>query len=71
MDCRPYNNKLIAPFSWDRIPQDFSQGHRRSLTLKSAVFKIYITAETALQLVQIVDEGVHLQIVHRRQVRIF
>jgi len=25
--CQPYNNKLVAPFSWDRIPQHYSQGY--------------------------------------------
>jgi hypothetical protein len=65
MDCRPYNNKLVVLFSWHRMPQHYRQGHRRFLTLKSAVFKIHITAETALQLVHDIDEGVHLQIVDK------
>jgi len=53
----------MAPFSWDHVPQHYRQGHRRSLMLKSAVFKIHITPEIALELVQLVDEGVDLQIV--------
>jgi len=63
MDCRSYNNEPVALFSWDRIPQHYRQGKRRSLTLKSAALKGHITDETALQLLQLVDEGVDLQIV--------
>jgi hypothetical protein len=66
MDCRSYNNEPGALFSWDRIPQHYRQGHRRSLTLKSAAFKGHITNETALELLQLVDEGVDLQIVDGR-----
>jgi len=36
MDCRSYNNEPVALFSWDRIPQHYRQGKRRSLTLKYA-----------------------------------
>ena len=55
-----------APFSWDRIPQLYRQGHRWSLALRSAAFPSHITDETALQLLQLVDEGVGLEI-HDRQ----
>jgi len=49
-------------FSWDRIPQLYRQGHKRSLVLKSAACKGEIQDETVLQLLQLVDEGVDLQI---------
>jgi len=52
----------VAPFSWDRIPQLYRQGHRWSLALRSAAFPSHITDETALQLLQLVDEGVGLEI---------
>ena len=51
-----------APFSWDHIPELYRQGHRRSLTLKSAAKASHITDETALQLLELADEGVDLQI---------
>ena len=51
-----------APFSWDRIPQLYRQGHRRSLALRSAAFPSHITDETGMQLLQLVDEGVCLEI---------
>jgi hypothetical protein len=50
------------PFSWNHIPQLYRQGHRRSLTLKSAAKESHITDETALQLLKLTDEGVDLQI---------
>jgi hypothetical protein len=49
-------------FSWDRILQLYRQGHRRSLALKTIVKKPNITDETALQLLQLADEGLNLQI---------
>jgi hypothetical protein len=51
-----------APFSWNRIPQLYRQGHRRSLTLKSAAEESHISDEIALQLLKLIDEGVDLQI---------
>lgn len=66
MDCRSYNNQLGSLFSWDRIPQHYRQGHRRSLTLKSTALEGHITDETTLELLQLVDEGVDLQIVDGR-----
>jgi hypothetical protein len=51
-----------APFSWNHIPQLYRQGHRRSLTLKSAAKESHISDETALQLLKLTDEGVDLQI---------
>jgi hypothetical protein len=51
-----------APFSWNHIPQLYRQGHRHSLTLKSAAKESHISDETALQLLKLIDEGVDLQI---------
>jgi len=51
-----------ALFSWDRIPQLYRQGHKRSLVLKSIACESGIRDETALQLLQLVDEGVDLRI---------
>ena len=51
-----------APFSWDRIPQLYLQGHRQSLTLKCAASSLDISDETALRLLQLVDEGFDLEI---------
>jgi hypothetical protein len=55
-----------APFSWDHIPKLYRQGHRRSLALRSAAFPSHISDETGVQLLQLVDEGVGLEI-HDRQ----
>ena len=49
-------------FTWDRIPQLYYQGHRRSLTLKARARQSHIPDETALELLQLVDEGVDLRI---------
>ncbi|KIM37338.1 hypothetical protein M413DRAFT_423561 [Hebeloma cylindrosporum] len=62
IDCQSYNDEHIPLFSWKPIPEHYREGRRRSLRLKSAAFKRYMTAETALQLIQLVDEGVDLQI---------
>ena len=51
-----------APFSWSHIPQFYRQGHRHSLTLKSAAKESHISDETALELLKLADEGVDLQI---------
>ena len=51
-----------AGFSWNHIPQLYRQGHRRSLTFKSAAEESHISDETALQLLMLIDEGVDLQI---------
>jgi len=51
-----------APFSWNRIPQLYRQGHRRSLTLKSAAEGSHISDEISLQLLKIIDEGMKLHI---------
>lgn len=53
----------FAPYLWDRVPQLYRQGQRWSLKLKSAALKSHITDETAFQLLQLVDKGVHLQII--------
>jgi hypothetical protein len=55
---------MLAPFSWNHIPQLYRQGHlgRRSLTLRSAAEESDMTDETALQLLKLADEGVDLQI---------
>jgi len=56
-----------APFSWDRIPQLYRQGHRWSLALRSAAFPSHITDETGVQILQLVDEGVGLEIHDRHR----
>ena len=55
----------FAPYLWDRLPQLYRQGQRKSLKLKSAAFKSHITDETASQLLQLLDEGVDLQILDK------
>jgi hypothetical protein len=54
---------FVAPFSWSSIPKLYRHGHRRSLKLKAFVCKSNIPDDTAIQLLQLVDEGVDLQIV--------
>ena len=61
LDCGA-DNAAISPFTWDRIPQLYHQGHRRSLTLKSWAHKSHISDETALELLHLIEEGVDLQI---------
>jgi len=51
-----------SPFSWDHIPELYCQSHRQSLALKSTSQFPHITDETALQLLQLADDGVDLQI---------
>lgn len=53
-------NNASAPFSWGYIPKFYRDGHRRSLTLRTFVHKSDITDQTAVQLV---NEGVNLQII--------
>ena len=57
---------MISPFSTlllDHIPQLYHRGTRRSLTLKFFTNgRRTITDETALQLLQLVDDGVDLEI---------
>jgi hypothetical protein len=60
MEC--CTNWVPAPFSWDRIPQLYLEGHRQSLTLKCAARSSDISDETALQLLQLADKGLNLQI---------
>ena len=60
MECNTVERD--APFSWDRLPQLYRQGHRRSLVLKTIVNKSDISDETALQLLKLADEGLELQI---------
>ena len=62
MECTAGCGIVMAPFSWNHIPQLYRQGHRRSLTLKSAAKESHISDETALQLLKLTDEGVDLQI---------
>ncbi|KIM37258.1 hypothetical protein M413DRAFT_30986 [Hebeloma cylindrosporum] len=52
----------FSPFSWDRIPQLYRQGRRRSLTLKSVAYPSHMNDEVAHQLVELADEGVDLRI---------
>jgi len=58
-------NRDFTLFSWDDIPQLYRQGHRRSLTLKSVAYPSHISDETASQLLNLVDEGVDLQILDK------
>jgi len=62
LECRTRSTHAPSPLSWDRIPQLYFQGHRRSLTLKCAATNSHISDETALRLLQLVDEGFDLQI---------
>jgi hypothetical protein len=55
-------NETISPFTWDLIPQLYYQGNRWSLTLDSRAHESHISDETALQLLQLVEEGADLQI---------
>jgi len=59
--CISYGN--CPPFSWDRIPELYHQSHRQSLALKSTFEVPCISDDTALQLLQLTDEGVDLQII--------
>jgi hypothetical protein len=61
LDCGA-SDDIISPFTWDLIPQLYYQGHRWSLTLKSWAHESHISDETGLQLLQLVEEGVDLQI---------
>jgi len=61
VDCGA-NDETISPFTWDLIPRLYYQGQRWSLTLKSWAHESHISDETALQLLQLVEEGVDLQI---------
>ena len=61
LECRA-NTETIAPFNWDLIPHLYRQGHRWSLTLDSSTHESHISDETALQLLQLVEEGVDLRI---------
>jgi hypothetical protein len=49
-------------FPWDRVPQLYRHGHRRSLTLKSPTEGSRISNETAMTLLKLVDEGAKFQI---------
>jgi hypothetical protein len=60
MECRA--SSMRALFSWNRIPQLYRQGHRRSLTLKSTAKESHISDKTALELLALIDEGMNLQI---------
>jgi hypothetical protein len=64
MECTGMNPKFPL-FSWDYIPQHYRQGHRRSLTLKTVAYPSHISDETASQLLNLVDEGVDLQILDK------
>jgi hypothetical protein len=61
MECTTIS-EAFAPFSWDHIPPLYRQGHRRSLTLSAFVYKLDIDDATALQLLQLADEGLDFQI---------
>ena len=49
--------KCKTQISWDRVPQLYRQGHRRSLTLKSPTNRSQTSDETAMELLKLVDEG--------------
>ena len=61
MECTTIS-EAFAPFYWDRIPSLYRQGHRRSLTLSAVVYKLDITDATALELLQLADEGLDFRI---------
>jgi hypothetical protein len=62
IECK-MENHLVAPFSWSSIPKFYRDGHRRALTLRAFAKESDITKETAFQLLELIDEGVDLQIV--------
>jgi len=49
-------------FSWDRIPQLYRLGHKRSLTLKCSTRESRISDEISMALLELVDKGVNFQI---------
>ena len=61
MECTTIS-EAYAPFSWHRIPSLYRQGHQRSLTLSAVVYELDITDATALQLLQLADEGLDFRI---------
>jgi hypothetical protein len=61
IECKMGNP--VPPFSWDYIPIFYRNDHRRSLALRAFADKSHMTEETAAQLLQLVDEGVDLQII--------
>jgi len=61
IECKTDN--APAPFSWGNIPKFYREGHRRSLKLRVFTHKSYITDQTAVQLLQLVNEGADLQII--------
>ena len=64
MECTG-GHPVFPLFSWDYIPQLYRQGHKRSLTLKADAYTSHISDETANQLLNLVDEGVDLQILDK------
>ncbi|KIM39201.1 hypothetical protein M413DRAFT_447164 [Hebeloma cylindrosporum] len=60
IECRAKN--FSAPFSWSYTPELYRDGHRRSLTLKTLARHSDMTDETALELLQLADEGADIQI---------
>jgi hypothetical protein len=62
LECRASPNPTIYSFTWDLIPHLYHQGHRWSLTLDFWVHESVISDETALQLLQLVEEGADLRI---------
>jgi hypothetical protein len=60
IECR--TDRFASLVSWGCIPELYRHGHRQSLTLKGFAHKSDITDQTALQLLQLTDEGVDLQI---------
>ena len=61
IECR--TDRFASLVSWGYIPELYRHGHRQSLTLKGFAHESDITDQTALQLLQLTDEGVDLQIV--------
>ena len=57
------SDEHIALFSWDSIPDLYHLGHQQSVTLKAFASHEDISDGSALQLLQLTNEGIDLQIV--------
>jgi hypothetical protein len=55
--------ECTEPCSWDRVPQLYRQGDRRSLTLEFPTDRSQTSDETAMELLELVDEGAKFQII--------
>ena len=61
IECMPCIT-TFSLFSWNYIPELYCQGFWRLLMLKSSANGSHITDETAVQLLNLTNEGVDLQI---------